>query len=87
MIIQAARFNRSSLGTAVVAIFSSNLKLADAPGNVFVPFDSSGLDKDSVVNVSQFFTLNRWSLMEYIGRLPPKLLSAVDDGLRMVLES
>jgi len=64
---------------------TSNLRLANAPGNVLLPAKSTGLRKDSVVNVSQLITVNKSFLTEKIGRLTDKQRQAVDDGLRLVL--
>ena len=55
------------------------------PGNVFVPATSSGLLKDSVVNVTALVTLDKTDLDDAIGQLPPTLMSDVDRGLRRVL--
>ena len=85
LIIQSERFNRSRLSTVIAVIFSTNLKLADAPGNVLVPRGTCGLEKDSVVNVSQLFTLDRASLTEHVGNIPPRLSAAVDAGLRLAV--
>jgi mRNA interferase MazF len=45
----------------------------------------SGLNRDSVVNVSQVVTLNKSFLTEKVGSLSPKLMNAVDEGLRLAL--
>jgi mRNA interferase MazF len=55
------------------------------PGNVFVPATSSGLAKDSVVNVTALITLDKTDLDAEVGHLPPTLMSDVDRGLRRVL--
>jgi mRNA interferase MazF len=86
LVIQADSFNISRIQTAVVAIFTSNLQLASAPGNVLIPARASGLPKDSVVNVSQVLTLDRAFLTERAGALPLRLQAAVDAGLRLALE-
>jgi len=59
LVIQADSFNRSRIQTVIVAAITSNLDLADAPGNVMLPARSSGLPRDSVVNVSQVLRANR----------------------------
>ena len=69
-----------------MAVITSSLELADVPGNVLVPARSTGLPRDSVVNVSQLLTLDRSFLAEHAGTLPPRLQGFVDEGLRMVLE-
>jgi mRNA interferase MazF len=64
---------------------TSNLALADAPGNVRMAKSESGLSKASVVNVSQLVTLDRALLTQRVRALPGDVMRAVDDGLRMVL--
>jgi mRNA interferase MazF len=85
LIIQDDIFTQSRINTVIVAIITSNTKLAAAPGNVFLPQASSGLSKDSVVNVSQIFTVDKTFLVERIGSLPNYLQEEVDEGLRTVL--
>jgi mRNA interferase MazF len=85
LIVQADSFNRSQIKTAVVAVITSNLNLADLPGNVLLSARATGLSRDSVVNVSQLLTLDRAYLTEHAGTLPPRLQRSVDEGLRLVL--
>ena len=86
LVIQADSFNASRIQTAIVAAITSNIQLADAPGNVRLPTHTNGLARDSVVNVSQLLTLDRSFLIELAGKLPPRVQLAVDEGLRMVLQ-
>ena len=86
LVVQADSFNRSRIQTVLVAVITSNLDLANAPGNVVVPARSSGLPRDSVVNISQVLTLDRSFLTEHAGTLPPRLQGSVDAGLRFVLQ-
>jgi mRNA interferase MazF len=83
--MQSDAFNRSRLRTVVAVVLTSNLRLVDAPGNVFVPGKAAGLPKDSVANVSQIVTLDREVLSEVAGRLRGPLLDDVETGLRLVL--
>ena len=84
LIVQANSFNRSLIQTVIVAAITSNVGLAEAPGNVLIPARSSGLPRDSVVNVSQVLTLDRGYLTGRVGMLPQRLQAAVDAGLRLV---
>jgi mRNA interferase MazF len=68
-----------------VAVVTSNLGLADAPGNVRLAKSDSGLKKPSVVNVSQLITLDRLLLTSRVRALPAATLHQVDEGLRLVL--
>jgi mRNA interferase MazF len=70
IIIQSNAFNRSRIRTIVAVVLTSNLRLAEAPGNVLIPATDSGLPKDSVANVSQIITLDRTFLTEKCGRMP-----------------
>lgn len=85
LIVSANSFNASRIGTVVAVVITSNLRLADAPGNVRLPARGTGLAKPSVANVSQIITLDKTFLTERIGRLGSRLLAEVDGGLRLVL--
>jgi mRNA interferase MazF len=84
LVVQADSFKRSRIQTAIVVAITSDVELADAPGNVLLPARSAGLPRDSVVNVSQLLTLDRSFLTEQAGALPPRLQHSVDEGLRTV---
>jgi len=85
LIVSANSFNDSRIGTVVAAVITSNLRLADAPGNVRLAAKGTGLAKASVVDISQIITVDKTFLTGRIGRLNPRLLAEVDDGLRLVL--
>jgi mRNA interferase MazF len=85
LVIQSDAFNRSGIGTVLVAVVTSNVRLGDAPGNVPLTRKQSGLSKPSVVNVSQLVTLDRRYLTERIGRAPTAQMEKVEHGLRLVL--
>jgi mRNA interferase MazF len=85
LLVQADSFTRSRIQTVLAAVITSNVRLADAPGNVLLPAKSAGLPRDSVVNVSQLVTIDKRFLAEKAGTLTPEHLHAVDDGLRLVL--
>jgi len=85
LIVSADGFNRSSIKTVIGAIITSNLRLADVPGNVRLPVRGTGLERPSVVNVSQIITVDRSFLTERIGKLNSPHLTEVENGLRLVL--
>jgi mRNA interferase MazF len=86
LVIQANSFNRSRIQTVIVAVISSNLRLAEAPGNILLRKRDSDLQLDSVINISQLITLDRTFLTEAVGKIPGGVMSQVDAGLRVVLE-
>jgi mRNA interferase MazF len=85
LVVQGDSFNRSRVATVVCVPLTSNLKWAEAPGNVELLAKSTGLSKDSVANVSQIVTLDRDVLTERVGRVSKKQLELVFAGLDLVL--
>jgi mRNA interferase MazF len=85
VVVQSNAFNRSRIGTVVVAVVTSNLSLAKAPGNVLLKKGDGKILRESVVNVSQLLTLDRRFLTERLGRLPPPTIAKLDEGLRLVM--
>ena len=85
LVVQADGYNQSGVATVVVAVVTSNTALTLMPGNVFLPEGSAGLPKDSVVNVTALFTLNKTDLGKRAGAIDGLLLEEVNRGLRRVL--
>jgi mRNA interferase MazF len=85
VIVQADAFNRSNIQTVIVAAITSNTRLAAAPGNVHLTRRQSRLSRESVINVSQLLTLDKSFLTDRISRLPATSMSALEEGLRLVL--
>lgn len=86
VVIQSDPYNASRLATVLAAVITSNTGLAAMPGNVFLPASTTGLSRDSVVNVTALVTLNKTDLSDRIGEIPPSLMHEVDRGLRRVLD-
>jgi mRNA interferase MazF len=85
LVLQADSFDRSRLQTVVVVSPTTDLRLADAPGNVVCRPRGTGLRERSVVNATQISTLDRRFLHERIGRHSSATLGLVEDGVRLVL--
>jgi len=85
VIVQGNPFNASALRTVVCVVLTSNLKWAEAPGNVMLPARATGLPNPSVANVSQVVTLDRDYLSERAGRLSASNLELVLAGIDIVL--
>lgn len=85
LVVQGDAFNRSRIATVVCVPLTSNLRWADAPGNVLLPARSTGLGRDSVANVSQLLTLDRDALTERAGRVSARQLTLVFVGIDLVL--
>lgn len=86
VIVQSDRFIQSRIKTVTVVVITSNLRLGDAPGNVRLPASVTGLPKDSVINVSQLYTIDQSYLMEKITELSSQYLYLLDQGLRLALD-
>lgn len=85
VVIQDDEYTTSRLATVLVAILTTNTALAAMPGNVFVPRQSCGLSRDSVINVTALVTIDREFLEQPVGLLPLQLVRQLDEGLRRVL--
>ncbi len=85
VVVQGDPINRSRIATAVCVPLTSNLKWADAPGNVLLQARATGLPKDSVANVSQIVTLDRSLLTELVNKLPPAKTSLIIAGINVIL--
>jgi len=86
VVIQNNIFNQSAIGTVMVCAITSNLRRADAPGNVLLAKGEAKLPKRSVVNVSQVFTVDKTSLHKRIGALSAEKLHEVLEGIRLLIE-
>ncbi len=86
VVIQNNVFNRSRIRTVVVCALTSNLKRATAPGNVLLEPGEANLPKQSVVNVSQIFTVDKSDLDEKIGALSSRRVREILDGIRLLTE-
>ena len=85
LIVQANSFNVSQISTVLVAVITSNLALALAPGNVRISKSDSGLNKPSVVNISQILTIDKLVLTERVGSLSGRTMDHINEGLKLVL--
>jgi len=85
VIVQNNLFNRSQIGTVLVCPLTTNLKRASAPGNVLLDKKESNLHKQSVVNVSQVFTVDKAQLDQYVGTLSSKRITEILNGIKLVL--
>lgn len=85
LVIQSDTYNDSRLATVLAAVITSNTSLAAMPGNVFLAAVTTGLPRDSVVNVTALVTLNKADLTDWAGRVSDTAMLDVDRGLRQTL--
>ena len=85
LVVQGDAFNHSRIATVVCVPLTSNLKWADAPGNVMIKAKDSGLDRDSVANASGVVALDKGQLIERVGKVTARKLALVLAGIDVVL--
>jgi mRNA interferase MazF len=85
VVVQGDALNRSRIATVVCVPLTSNLKWADAPGNVLLAGRSTALSKDSVANVSQIVALDKALLTERVGKLSAAKVELLLSGIDVVL--
>jgi len=86
VVLQGDALNRSKIGTVICVVLTSNLRWADAPGNVMLSSKVTGLPIDSVANVSQLVTLDRDAFLERTGKLGRTKLELLFSGLDTILD-
>jgi mRNA interferase MazF len=85
LVVQSDPFNAGRIRTVVCVAITSQLKWAGAPGNVLLTARSTGLERDSVANVSQILTLDRSRLVDRAGQVPERSLTQVLDGVCLLI--
>ena len=85
VIIQGDNANRSRLGTTIVIPLTGNLHWAEAPGNLLLRARLTGLEEDSVANVSQVVAIVKDLLRDRTGKLPKTKVELVLAGLDLIL--
>lgn len=85
VVIQNNVFNRSRINTVVVCALTTNLERAKSPGNVLLDKGEANLPKQSVVNITQIFTVNKQDLTEKIGSLSRNRMAQVLEGIGLLI--
>jgi mRNA interferase MazF len=85
VVVQSDPLNQSQIATVVCVALTSNLRWSVAPGNVLLIAKHTGLDRDSVVNVSQLVTVDKRQLTERVGKIPKRQMEAIFSGIDLVM--
>jgi mRNA interferase MazF len=85
IILQNDIFNNSKINTTVVIPISTNLLLADVPGNIFISKKESKLSKDSVILPSQIGVIDKERLIERISRINNEILRKIETNILFIL--
>ncbi|MBE0682446.1 MAG: type II toxin-antitoxin system PemK/MazF family toxin [Anaerolineales bacterium] len=86
VVVQNNVFNASRINTVIVCALTSNIKRAEAPGNVHLEKGEANLSKQSVVLVSQIFTVDKTQLGEFIGTLAERRVEQIIEGIYLMTE-
>jgi len=86
VVVQNNVFNASRINTVIVCALTSNRKRAEAPGNVLLEKGEAHLPKESVVLVSQIFTVGKSQLGEFIGTLSELRVKQIIEGIYLMTE-
>ena len=87
VVVQENVFNHSRIHSVVVCALTSNLKQANAPGNVLLDVSEGNLPKQSVVVVSKVSSVDKIQLGEYIGTLTKQRVHQILAGMRFLQAS
>lgn len=85
VVVQCDALNDSRIATTLCVPLTSNIRWADAPGNVLLRAAATGLDRDSVANVSLTVALDKTQLVDRAGKIPRRRLELVLAGIDVVL--
>lgn len=85
LVVQGDALNRTTLATVVCVPLTSQLRWAEAAGNLQLSPRETGLPKPSVANASQIIALDRATLKRRVGKIPRLRLLAVLAGIDIVL--
>jgi mRNA interferase MazF len=86
VIVQDDLLTESLLATVMVVPLTTNLRRADAIGNVLLPSSATGLARDSVALVCQVLTVDKDFLDERAGNLSRRHRELLDAGLKLALD-
>jgi len=85
LIIQNDFFNNSKINTTIVIPLTTNLILADAPGNILITKHESKLKKDSVITISQIEVIDRQRLIEKITKIDRTIIEKIENNILFIL--
>ncbi len=86
VVVQNNVFNKSMINTVIVCAVTSNIKRAQSPGNILLLPKEANLPKQSVVNISRIYTVDKRDLIEKIGTLSPERIGQIIKGLELILK-
>ncbi|MCA9956253.1 MAG: type II toxin-antitoxin system PemK/MazF family toxin [Anaerolineales bacterium] len=87
VVIQDDLLNHSRIHSVVVCALTTNMKQADAPGNVRLEPGEANLPKPSIVVVSKISAVPKAQLGEFVGTLSTQRIQQILAGIRFLQSS
>jgi len=87
LVIQSDSINRSNIKTVICALITSNTSLSTLQGNILIEKSISGLEKTSVINFSQIFTLDKTRFTDFVSMLPKNYIQKINESVRIVFDA
>ncbi len=86
IVIQNNLFNSSNINTVVMCVLTSNLKRGLSPGNVVLKKGEANLPEQSVINITQIYTMDKSDLLEKIGKVNSERVKEILSGIKLLTE-
>ena len=85
IIVQGDDFNQTEMHTTIVIPLTTNLRLADFPGNTLLSAEETGLPKDSVAVTPQMTAIDKARLVERVSMLSHHVMQECAENMKLVL--
>jgi mRNA interferase MazF len=85
IILQNNFFNNSKIKTTIVIPLSTNVLLAEVPGNIFITKKDSKLTKDSVILISQIGVIDKERLLEKVSKIDREIMEKIENNILFIL--
>ena len=85
IIVQSDAFNQTSMHTTIVIPLSTNIRLAEFPGNMKLSKVETKLPKDSVAVTPQITVIDNIRLLEYVSTLPEQIMQECAENIKLLL--
>ena len=86
VIVQSDAFNQTSMHTTIVIPLTTNLRLADFPGNMLLSADETSLTKDSVAVTPQITVIDKARLIQRVSVLPDNIMRDFAENIKLLLD-
>lgn len=86
IVVQSDDFNQTEMHTTIVIPLTSNLRLADFPGNMLLSSSDTGLGKDSVVVTPQITVIDKARLDDKISVLSDEIMQQLNENICLLLD-